>query len=288
MRVGELWRYPAKSMGGERIDGTELTSGGVLGDRGWAVRDEVRRGIRGAKKIAGLMGLAARFLEPPALGAPPPEIEITLPDGSAVRSNDATVHERLSATLDHPVTLWPLQADPEHYRRGAADSDDLLEELRGIFGREQDEPLPDLSVFPPELVEYESPPGTYFDAYPLLLVTDRSLATLQHLTPSSRVDIRRFRPNVLVTVGDSDAANDAGAGFPEQAWIGRSIMIGGTILDVVAPCPRCVMITRGFADLPEDRGLLRTVVRDADQNLGVYATVRTPGPVTVGEDIRLV
>ena len=51
--------------------------------------------------------------------------------------------------------------DLEHYRRGAPDSDDVVAELRGIFGREDDEPFPDFSVFPPEIVEFESPPGTY-------------------------------------------------------------------------------------------------------------------------------
>ena len=43
--------------------------------------------------------------------------------------------------------------DFDHYRR-APDSDDLLAELQSIFGREPDEPLPDLSVFPPEIPEY--------------------------------------------------------------------------------------------------------------------------------------
>jgi hypothetical protein len=234
------------------------------------------------------MQLGARYLAEPAPGQAPPPIEIALPGDGTVSSGDADVHDRLSAALEHPVTLWPLQADPEHYRRGAADSDDLLEELRGIFGRLEDEPLPDLSVFPPEIIEYESPPGTYFDAYPLLLVTDRSLETLQHLVPDSRVDVRRFRPNLVVAGVDAAAGDDGtDGGFPEQAWIGRSVTIGDAVLDVVAPCPRCVMITRAFADLPEDRALLRTVVRQADQNLGVYATVRTPGSVAIGDPVAV-
>jgi len=48
------------------------------------------------------------------------------------------------------------------------------------------------------------------------------------------------------------------------------------------------MITRGFADLPEDRGLMRTVVREAEQCIGVYATVRTPGTVALNDAVRLV
>jgi uncharacterized protein YcbX len=31
--LSELWRYPVKSMGGERLDGSELTAAGIPGDR---------------------------------------------------------------------------------------------------------------------------------------------------------------------------------------------------------------------------------------------------------------
>ena len=34
MWVTELWRYPVKSMRGERLDETVLTDDGVTGDRG--------------------------------------------------------------------------------------------------------------------------------------------------------------------------------------------------------------------------------------------------------------
>jgi hypothetical protein len=48
------------------------------------------------------------------------------------------------------------------------------------------------------------------------------------------------------------------------------------------------MITHGFADLPRDPALMRTVVKELDQNVGAYARVVTPGPVAVGDEVRLV
>jgi hypothetical protein len=48
------------------------------------------------------------------------------------------------------------------------------------------------------------------------------------------------------------------------------------------------MITHPFADLPKDPSILRTVVRDAAQNLGAYAKVETPGRVRAGDPVRLV
>ena len=170
--------------------------------------------------------------------------------------------------------------DLDHYRMAPMDSDDLMVELRDIFGRQVDEPLPDLSTFPPDIFQYESPLGTYFDAYPLLLVTTTSLRTLQEAAPDSMVDVRRFRPNLLIR------PDDALDGYPEQSWVGRRLQVGEAVVEVVNPCPRCVMITRGFDDLPQDRSLMRTVVAQADQNLGVYARVIEPGRLERGATVR--
>jgi uncharacterized protein YcbX len=280
--VTGLWRYPVKSMMGEPLDAAQLTAQGVVGDRGWATRDEVRGGIRGAKKIGALMQFAARYASEPAPGGAIPDAIITLPDGREVRTDDPVVSAVLSKTLDHEVTLWRL-LDPEehleHYRRGPWEAD-VMGELRQIFARDSDAELPDLSGMPPEITEFESPPGTYFDAYPLLLITEESLSTLARLAPRSRVDVRRFRPNIVVRAGSDEP-------YPEQTWIGRRLQFGAAELEIVTSCPRCVMITRPFADLPEDRSLVKTVVREADHNLGVYARVAQPGAIATGDQAVL-
>jgi uncharacterized protein YcbX len=282
-RIAQIWRYPIKSMMGESIDQTSIGSFGVPGDRGWAVRDEVRGGIRGAKKIPALMRCAARYLEEP--GADPlalPAPEISLPAGDRFRADAADAAQRLGAMLETPVTLWPRQpaSDLEHYRRGRGDHDDLETELRSIFAREADEPLPDLGLFPPEIMEFESPPGTYFDAYPLLIMTEAALKTLRRLSPESNVDVRRFRPNLLLSVDDD--------GFPELDWVGRRLRVGEVEIAIAAPCPRCVMITHPFDDLPKDPKLLRAVVREAGQNAGVYGQVIASGTLKVGDRVEIV
>jgi uncharacterized protein len=280
-RLAEIWRYPVKSMVGERLEHVEVGPLGLAGDRGWAVRDEVRGGIRGAKKIPSLMQCAARYADPEAreLAAP----EIRLPDGATLRADDPTAAARLSAALGTTVTLWARRpaSDLDHYRRGAPDHADVDTEMRAIFGRTADEPLPDLMVFPPELFEYESPLGTYFDAFPLLLLTEASLRRLQSLAPASTIDVRRFRPNFVL------ATDDDASSFPEAAWAGKRLRIGEVVLALTVPCPRCVMVTHPFADLPKDPAILRTVVREADQCLGMYAQVETPGVVRRGDTIAL-
>lgn len=282
MHVAEIWQYPVKSMVGRTVDRVEVASTGLVGDRTWAARDQVRGGIRGAKVLGGLMRLSAGYVA--GDGATGGAVAITLPDGSTVTTDDADVDARVSAAIDHEVVLEQLRPadDLDHYRRGEAYHDDLMVELRSIFGREDDEPLPDLSAFPPEILEYESPPGTYHDVHPLLLVTTSALRSLAEALPDSAVDVRRFRPSVVVDTGDAP-------GHPERDWIGRQVDLGDVRVEVVGGCPRCVMVTREIDDdLPQDRTILRHIVRDLGQDVGVYATVVTPGPVAVGAPVTLV
>ncbi len=281
-RVRELWRYPVKSMAGEGLEQARLDALGIPGDRGWAVRDEAAGEIRGGKKLPQLMLCSARYLsEPDATTVP--TAAITLPDGATVTTDDPRVAERLSALLGRTVTLWSRQpaANQDHYRRGLPDNTDMIEELRDIFGRTPDEPLPDLGVFPPELMEFTSPLGTYFDAFPLHLLTTASLATLGAGAPAGRFDRRRFRPNVFI---ETPAPT---TGLAEVAWAGRTLRIGQAVVAVQVGTPRCSMTVQAQHDLPKDPMVLRAIVRAADQNLGVYATVTTPGMVRVGDPIVL-
>ncbi|HEU4430493.1 MAG TPA: MOSC domain-containing protein, partial [Myxococcota bacterium] len=97
--------------------------------------------------------------------------------------------------------------------------------------------------------------------------------------PSSRIDVRRFRPNLVI-----EAESE---GTPEIAWKGRKLAIGAASLEVIVPCPRCVMITHGFGDVPQDTSLMRTVVRELDQNVGAYARIASAGEVRVGDAVEL-
>lgn len=275
--VEALWRHPVKAMLGEQVTSARLTPTGLEGDRVWAVRDEQRASIQGGRKLGGLMQCAA------ALDDTTGAVDVRLPDGSGGPAADPAVAARLGEWLGRPVSLWPLLPPEatEHYRRGAPDDPDLMTELMTIFGREAGEPLPDFGVFPPEIVEFETPPGTYVDCYPLLLMTTSALRSLAEALPGSVTDVRRFRPNLVVDTGDEP-------GHPEFAWSGRRLAVGGAVLEVVAPCPRCVAITRPLTDgIGEDRAVLRHVVRELDQNVGVYARVLTVGEVATGDAVRL-
>jgi hypothetical protein len=280
--VKEIWRFPVKSMAGERLEVAEVAGGGIAGDRGWATRDETVGEIRGAKKLPELLRCRARYVEEPRPGFVPPA-EIELPDGRRVRSDAAEAAAVLSELVGRRVTLWPIQAPEkrDHYRRASEPGIDFETELRSIFGRLPDEPLPDFSVFPPEIFELTSPAGTYFDAFPLHLLTTGTQRFLAERNPKARFDVRRFRPNVVV-----DTGGDASA--PERDWTGRELRIGGVAVALQAPCPRCVMTTLPQGDLDKDPSVLRTIVRDLAQNVGVYGTALAAGRIAVGDRVEVV
>ena len=270
-----IYRYPVKSMMGETLSEADIGEAGIPGDRGWAVRDEKRGGIRGGKKIPQLMTLTAQ--------SGPTAPLITSPDGDSASASTEGINEWLSDKLNHPVTLWPLlPADQlDHYRRGAPDTEDFEQELRAVFGRLPEEPLPDLTGFE-ELLEFESPPGTYFDAFPISIMSQQSLASMNQLEGESRFDARRFRPNLLVDIPDTNHP------FPEQAWVGKTLSIGSVKLKIDMTCPRCSMTTHGFDDLPRDTEVMRKLVNHSDGNLGIYASVMQAGKVSAGDSVGVV
>lgn len=283
-QVSEVWRYPVKSMAGEALPRSPIGAKGIWGDRGWAVRDERVGEIRGAKKIPALMQCFARYAEEPGEGQIPNAI-ITLPNGTLIRTDAPDINERLSQVLGTTVTLWPLQPETavEHYRRGPPDLAKPENELRKIYGRKPDEPLPDLNMFPAalreELAKYASPLGTYFDAYPLHVLTTSSLLRARKHHPNARWDIRRFRPNLVIET--------EGEGAPEFDWVGRSLRIGSVLIDITIPTVRCIMPTLPLAYLAGDQSVLRTIIRRFSQNFGVYATVVEPGTVSVGDPVEI-
>jgi uncharacterized protein len=282
-RVKEIWRYPVKSMGGGQLDECRVGERGIPGDRGWALRDEEVGEIRGAKKFPVLMQCTARYLEEPG-GGTTPAAEITFPEGSRVRTDDPTISTRLSELIGRRVTLWPLRSadDAEHFRRTVPLDEP---ELRAIMGRLASEPLPDLSKFPPdvlrELVAFTSPRGTYFDAFPLHLLTTAWLEDLGRANPRARFDRRRFRPNFLVE------PQPARPGKPEMEWCGQKARVGEVTAKIEMPVVRCSMTTQPQGDLPKDPSVLRTIVHDSEQNVGVYASVVSGGRVRVGDAIEL-
>ena len=280
-KISTIYRYPVKSMGGDTLQQTAITTKGIPGDRCWTVKDEERGGIKGGKRFPQLMSMHASLAQEPSEAAPSPPVTIRLPNDQQTHSKDSNVNQLLSDVVGAPVSLWPLlPADQlEHYKRPPnPENFDQKAYFREVFARTADEPLPDLSVFPAELFIYESSPGTYFDAFPLLLMTTASLIAMQAAAATSNFDVRRFRPNIVLDTQEQ--------GFVENDWVGKRMQLGSVVLSIEAICPRCVMTTHGFGELPKDPKVMRHLVQQNDGNLGVYANVEQAGNIALGDEVE--
>jgi uncharacterized protein YcbX len=286
-RVTALFRHPVKSLGGEAVADLEVTTIGAVGDRNWAVVDRERACIRNAKQWPQLLQLRATYLRPPVPDAyddAVSPVRITSPDGTSRDSGDADVDEWLSAQLGRPARLAARRpaSDRAHYRLArartpddiAAELDLLDEEVLPDFGLTEDALLASLQTS-------VTPPGTYVDAYPLHVLSQRSLDVLAE---RSGLDCSapRFRPNLLLEVsGEGDE--------PELGWVGRRVRVGDLLLGIRSPTYRCSMPSRPqpLLGLAGEPAMTRALVRQARRLLGVNALVIRPGTIHIGDHVTI-
>src|SRR5258708_4505272 len=112
--VATLWRFPVKSMAGEKIPEAEGTERGVLGDRAYALIDKDTGKVVSAKSVRlfpNLLDCKAAFVEPPRRGGDLPAVQILLPDSTTVRSDSGKVDRVLSVYFKRNVTLGRAAPD---------------------------------------------------------------------------------------------------------------------------------------------------------------------------------
>ncbi len=287
--VAGLWRFPVKSMRGERLEQAEFTARGLVGDRAYALIDEETGKVVSAKSVRlfpDLFGCRAAFVEPPKSGRDLPPVRIELPDGTSVISDSSDVDRVLSACFRRDVTL--ARAAPDDFTIDMYHPD--VEDLDPAGHRDTVVEQKLGSAFFAEAgLASPVPVGSFFDLFPVSVLTTSTLEQLSELQPKSRFDQRRFRMNVIVGTKE--------AGFVENDWIGHELAIGDAVrLNVALADPRCVMTTLAQDELPKDTDVLRTLVRhnrvrvgDAGQFpcAGVYAVVEAPGTMRTGDRVAL-
>jgi uncharacterized protein YcbX len=287
MEISEVWRFPVKSMLGQRLERVAVTATGVLGDRAWAIVDAEDGKVASAKnprKWRALLACRAEFLDEPTEAAPAPDVRITFPDDVTVTSADANVDDRLSEYLGRPVRLTNSVPDAPIFEETWPDVEgiaptDIIESTRARF--DDGESVSDLSLA-------MAAPGSFLDLAPVHLVTTASLAEFGRLQPESEFAVTRFRPNFVIDGADG--------GFAENEWVGSDVRLGAATVNIMMPTMRCVMTTLAQGDLPEDRGVLRAASTHNRLEItglgkwacvGAYAGVVTPGHVAVGDSVAV-
>jgi uncharacterized protein YcbX len=119
--------------------------------------------------------------------------------------------------------------------------------------------------------------GRLVDDGPVSLIGTASITALEE-AHGMFVDPIRFRPNILVQTVTP---------FAEDDWLGCELRLGSAILRVTMRSIRCVMIDMATAELPAQRGNLKTLGALNDARVGIIAEVVQPGRVRVGDDLWL-
>lgn len=288
--VAELWRYPVKSLGGRPVEHVDIRARGVHGDRLWAVRDVERDVTASARRIPALLTATARYADavPADAGAGnAPEVEITFPDGTVLSSNDGQVHAKLSELAGREVrlTALPPADDTSLHRLSRAErAHTSIASVRSDLGLAEGEKLPDFSMMRisdlATQARYSTPPGSFVDSAPVHVLSKTSIATVG-AELEAELDVRRFRPNVLLELGDPDGS------LPESNWLGARLTLGAAVLTVTMPTIRCVVPSRAQPGIDVDRRITRAVAERAGRCLGVYCWVDTAGTVRVGDAVTV-
>ena len=266
-KVVSLWRYPVKSMLGEELNSSDVNERGLVGDRTYALVDKETGKVASAKnprKWERLFDFRSAFIDIPQAPENIPHARITLPDGTHVLSSqDEDIDYTLSKAIGRNVRLMGANLAKPSYEEYWPDID-------GLAKRDK-------------VTDEAMPPQTFFDIAVIHILTTSTINRLRELYPDGRFEVRRFRPNIIVESTSSEEKD-----FVENSWIDKQVTVGEDIvLKITGPCTRCVMITLPQGDLPRDLGILRTVARYNQVNVGVYASVLHGGTIHRGDMVRL-
>jgi uncharacterized protein len=258
-----LTLYPLKSCAGLPLTQATVELLGIQHDRRWmAVRPDGT--FMTGRELPSLVCVRAAptptglHLSAPGM----PDLEVHLPPADAPRLNVRIWNDTCSAARAHAVADRWLST---YLGQPAA--------LVHVDARTE-RPVDPRYAAPEDRVGFA-------DGYPLLLISEASLADLNQRLPSP-VPMARFRPNLVV--GGCEA-------FAEDGW--KRLRIGTVELAIVKPCDRCILTTLDpeTARIDAQQEPLRTLAtyRRTDNKVlfGQNLVVRRPGMLRVGDAVEL-
>jgi hypothetical protein len=233
-QVEAIFRYPVKSMGGERLKVADLGWHGIDGDR--------RLAFRRMDDHSGFPWLSAGKL---------PDLVRYVPLRRDDHPDDLPTHIRTPDGKEMPVFGEQLAAEVGR-RHGAPVQ--MMQLKHGIF-----------------------------DEATISVIASETVNEIGRLAGRS-LDVRRFRPNVVVRLLRSGA-------FQEDEWVGGVLSFGeeddGPAISVTMRDVRCSMVNLDPDSSSPAPEVLKAVVRANQNKAGIYGTVIRVGLVAVGQTVFL-
>ena len=257
-RVESLWRYPVKSMRGERLNEAVVLFSGVYGDRVCAFVN--------AKAMKGFPFHTGREQEPMVLYTP----RFREPERAARPLNwaEAQAIPPGATALSAGKEELGIEVETPDGRCFAVDDPALLAEMRSRIGEPGD-------------IALVRSDRSLTDCRPVSIFSLQTVAQLADET-GSPVDKRQFRANLYI-----DFLN--GGGFAENDLVGKTVKIGEKVVVAVVDLdPRCKMITLHPDTAERDRELLNHLISEHQGKAGLYAAVLSEGAVRPGDELYVV
>ncbi len=271
MHLTGLFLYPVKSLRGFAMATADVDALGLVGDRRFLVIDETGKFI--TQRTLPRMALVTTALDATHL-------TLSLSEGHTVRVARASD----PAAPLRTVSVWKsegLLAEDCGDAVAAFLSDFLATRCRLVrLGGKFSRPILKPVARPGDTVSFA-------DAYPLLVISEASLADLNDrlvARDEAALPMDRFRPNLVVS---------GCAAFAEDTW--TRLRIGAVDFRAGGPCARCIMTTTDQRTAERGKEPLRTLAtyrRDAtdptDVNFGQNLIHETKaGTVRVGDAVEL-
>lgn len=261
--VSSLWHYPVKSLAGVSLENMKISAWGPHLDRRWMVIDDRGRFIT-QRQLPAMSRLAAALTDTGVR-------IIDLDDNS----QSIDVHQP-SGGQDYLVTVWSDQCI-------ALDAgDEAAEWLTCRLGKDLRLCFMDENTHRQVDTQYAEAGirVSFADGFPFLLCSDASAAILSGSLGRS-LDMRRFRPNIVVSGADA---------FAEDSW--RQIRIANIEFEIVKPCSRCAIPTinldSGLREPDVFKVLRAERQRDGEVFFGQNLIHRGDGEIAVGQRVEII
>ena len=115
-----------------------------------------------------------------------------------------------------------------------------------------------------------------------LLTTASMTALADLLDDPSEVDVRRFRPNIVIETVPGIS------GMVDRSFVGKRLAVGPVTIAVSEPCARCSFTAIAQGDLSFEPQVLHRIAQHGDGGFGVLCAVGRGGAVSLGDEVRLV
>ncbi len=262
LSVSALYRYPLKSVRGEAFSTLPLDAMGVAGDRRWMVVDEQGRFLS-QRRCARMCLVQAEFQNRC--------LTLTAADRAPLQITVAQAQQGRRCVVE----VWGDRVEALDCGELAAQwwSDFLGRDCRLVYMADDCRRAIDPAQADGGIVSFA-------DRYPLLLISEASLADLNQRLDTP-VAMPRFRPNIVVTGCEAYAEDD---------W--QRIRIGAVEFELAGACARCAIPAIDPATARPQKAVLTVLNsyrrRDQQVYFGQNLIHRQAGTIALGDGVEVI